>query len=126
MLFRSLNVSEEDIDKISKAILYHAGNIKKETSDKNLSIEARILRDADNIDAFGAIGLIRMISFCRDNNFPLFKSKEDWLNESVYGGVRAVISWQKSMLTKEGKILGEKRIRIMEQFLNELEREVNG
>lgn len=119
-----LNFPKEKIEKVCKAVLYHAGNIQKEVSDDQLTIEDKILRDADNIDAFGSIGLVRMISFCRDNSFPIFVSKEDRFDESIYGGVKGVIGWEKAMFTPEGKKIAKPRIKIMRDFLKKLEKEM--
>lgn len=114
---------QEEIDEISNATFLHCGNITGTAirDSKKMSIEAKILRDADNIDALGSIGLIRMIDFCKSQNLPYFKSKKDGLNDSIYGGVKAVIIWADSMLTIPGKRIGKKRIKIMKDFLEEME-----
>jgi len=123
-ILNHLDFSKEKIDKVCKAILNHCKNIHKIRNKEDLALEDKILGDADSIDAFGSIGLIRMINFCKDHNFPYFKSKKDELNDSIYGGVKAVISWEKTLFTKEGRRLAKSRMRILKEFLKNLEEEL--
>lgn len=61
---QNLNLSPDDIDKIIHCIKAHSfsNNITPET------LEAKILSDADKLDALGAIGLYRTIGFTIKNN----------------------------------------------------------
>lgn len=125
-ILKNFKFPEEKIGKVSKAIRLHCGTVYGDLEDpKKMSIEAQILRDADNLDALGSIGIIRMINFCNSQNFPIFKSKEDSLNDSIYGGMNFLLTYLEKMLTKEGKILCQEKIKIVKDFLNELLNEMN-
>jgi len=119
-----VNFPYAKIKKVQIVIEDHVGQmVKPIRKNYELSIESKILRDADNIDALGSIGLIRMISFCAANNIPYFKLLNDGWDDSVYGGVKSLLSWADKMLTPEGKEIGESRLPVMRDFLKQLEKE---
>ena len=118
---REINFPKNKIEKVQIAIEDHVGRVAKPVrKNKELQIESKILRDADNIDALGKIGLERQIAFCKNYNIPFFKSKEDKFNESAYGGIKEIITWADRMLTPEGKKIGQKRTKIMKDFLRKV------
>jgi uncharacterized protein len=124
LILRNFHFPEDKIKKIKVVIEDHCGNISAPIrKNSELCIESKIMRDADNIDALGSIGIIRQIAFCTANKIPFFKSKEDIFNESVYGGMKEIITWADKMLTPEGKKIGEQRVPIMKDFLKQLEME---
>lgn len=115
---------EEKIQKIKEIIRDHVGHmVESQRDEKKLPLESKILRDADNLDALGSIGLIRMISFSLNQNIPYFNSVEDGLDESFYGNVKFLLDWPEKMLTKEGREIGNERVRILKEFLSNLEKE---
>ena len=122
-ILQKLKFSEEKIEKIKNIIVQfrHIGKEPKEDFKK--SIESEIFLDADNLDALGGIGITRAIFFGLSKNFPVFKSKEDYLNDSMYGTIKEIINWEKSMFTKKAKRIGKKRTRIMKLFLKNIEKE---
>jgi uncharacterized protein len=123
-ILEKFKFNKKKIPAVCKAIELHCGTLYGEIcSIDEIPLEARILRDADNLDAVGGIGLIRMITFCNSQGFTMFKSKKDGLNESVYGGVKVMTSYPKKMLTPEGKTLCQDRVKIMKDFLKQLEEE---
>ena len=123
-ILRKMNFPENKIQKISKAILFHIRSISNVTIDpKEDFYEAQVLLDADALDALGSIGLIRMINFCQSQGFPIFKSKEDKLNDSIYGGIKFLLSYPEKIMTQKGKQISEQRIQILKDFLKQLEKE---
>jgi uncharacterized protein len=123
-ILKLLGFNEEKVSKIKEAIEDHVGHMKKPLRENfQLQIESKILRDADNIDALGSIGLIRMISFCFSKGIPYFITKEDKLDESLYGSVKFLVDWPEKMLTAEGRRIGEKRADILKRFLEQLEKD---
>ena len=123
-ILKQFNFPEEKIRKVQISIEDHCGMmVDPVRKDSELCIESKILRDADNIDAFGAIGIIRQIAFCTANGIPYFKSKGDKLNESMYGGMKEIITWKNKMLTPEGKRIAESRIPIMKKWCKQIEKE---
>jgi uncharacterized protein len=116
--------SDNQIRKIKMIIEDHVGMIGKPIRDNSeLCIESKILRDADNLDALGSIGIIRQIAFGTANNIPYFISKEDGWDESIYGSMKEIITWADKMLTPRGKHLAEQRVPVMKEFIEQLERE---
>lgn len=119
-----INFPPEKIKKVQIIIEDHVGMVVEPVrKNSELSIESRILRDADNIDALGAIGLARQISFCSAKSIPYFISKDDRFNDSTYGGIKSIITWADKMLTPQGKKIAKQRITIMKEFLKQMERE---
>jgi uncharacterized protein len=123
-ILKLLNFSEEKIKKIKIAIEDHVGIIGEPLrKDSELLIESKILRDADNIDALGSIGIIRMISFCTSKNYHYFISKADKFGESIYGSLKGLLEWPNKMLTSEGKKLADSRLPLIKDFLKQIEEE---
>jgi uncharacterized protein len=122
-ILQKAGFSKDKIKKIKIAIEDHVGQTAKPVrKNSELQIESKILRDADNIDALGKIGIERQISFCKSHNIPLFKSKKDKFNDSAYGGIKEIIHWADNMLTKEGKMLAKQQVKVMKSFLRKLEK----
>lgn len=121
-LLKRLGFSKNKIEHIQEVIIHHVGHMEKSARGR-LSTEAKILRDADNIDALGSIGIIRMIQFSLKQEIPYFTSKKDKLNQSFYGNLKFLLSWPDKMLTKEGKSIGKKRVKIIKSFLKQIEKE---
>jgi uncharacterized protein len=123
-ILEEISFPKSKIQLVQIAIEDHVGNIEKPIrKDSELLIESKILRDSDNLDALGSIGLIRMISFCIANNIPYFKSMEDGWDESIYGGVKTLLTWPSKMLTPEARKIAETRLPVMKDFLKQLEKE---
>ncbi len=68
------NISSEFIEKVVNAILYHSYSYARKHNIKPLSEEAKILSDADKLDALGIVGFLRV--FLYDKN----RSLEDIIN----------------------------------------------
>jgi len=117
-ILKDMKISKENILKIQHAIINHNRNFSKETPlpKSKLSMEAQILIDADNIDALGSIGLVRMIQFSTRQGVPLFHSKNDKLDTTLYGNMKFMINISNKMLTKSGTKLAKSRIKVMNDF----------
>lgn len=80
------------------------------------SLEARILSDADKIDAMGAIGIYRTIQFNAERGLPLPR---------ILGHIKGKLLKLPNLLyTNTGKEMAKKRISIMENYLRCLEEEL--
>jgi len=108
---QDFNISSNNIDSIIHCIKAHSfsNNIIPKT------LEAKILSDADKLDALGAIGLYRMISFTIMNK----------------GGIKKVIEHLESKIIKLkdllyldiSKEIAEKRQKIILDFYKEIKNE---
>jgi uncharacterized protein len=128
-ILKKFNFPKDKIKAVQHAIINHnrAFSLEKPTPISKLSLEAKLLYDADMLDAIGAVGLIRAISFVlhtpQYQDMPYFVSKKDKLDQSFYGNVKYLIEISKRMMTPPGKKLGKQRAKILKDFLRELEKE---
>ncbi|MFD1928188.1 HD domain-containing protein [Sporosarcina siberiensis] len=133
-ILTSLGVKSELIEEILHCILsvsFSGGNEKEITS-----IEGAIIRDADRLDAIGAIGIARTFAFGGAKGRKLYDVDEEVrlkMSEKEYRqrGTASVTHFHEKllllrdlMITKEGKKLAEERHAFMVLFLEQLENEV--
>ena len=127
-ILKENNFFDDEIKIISDAIREHSFSKGKIPS----SIEGKILQDADRLDAIGAIGLARVFSFSGSNNRPFYDPKDPFSrNRSVNDNKWALdhffeklLTLEKKMNTKTGKILAKNRTKILKNFLKELKSEI--
>jgi len=127
--------SPEQIEKVLACIdsvSFSGGNEREITS-----IEGAILRDADRLDALGAIGIARTFAFGGARGRKLYDPGENIRSEmseeeyrmrgtaSVTHFYEKLLLLKDMMLTTEGKRLAEERHRYMVGFLEQLDLEVD-
>lgn len=100
------------------------------------SLEAAIMRDADRLDAIGAVGIARAFAFGGAKKRKLYDLEEvprDKMTEAAYRKkeVATVTHFYEKLLkvkglmvTKEGRRLAEERHAFMENFLVQLTKEI--
>ena len=96
------------------------------------TLEARILQDADRLDAMGAIGIARLFvtggamgremyhlqdPFCQDRD----PDDKRWNLDHFY---RKLLKLESGMHTSAAKRLAAKRARVLKQYLQDLEEEI--
>lgn len=107
------------------------------TPDYELPLEGRCVRDADRLDAMGAIGVARAVAYGAERSHPLSRAdchpKE--LDESNYGsgGQTTVNHFFEKLLilherleTRTAKTMAVRRHRFLLSFLDELEKDLEG
>ncbi len=105
---------------------------RRRNGDGPKSIEAKVLYDADKLDALGAIGLARAFHFAGQAGARVHNSKDEALNGAPYGredtAYREFLVKQqylaKDLLTASGRQLATQRTRFMESFFSQLNAEV--
>lgn len=127
------NYSQEEIDEIEYIISNISWNYGK-NAELN-SLNAQIVRDADRLDAIGAMGIIRTIEFGHskqrnfydqenikqeNNNYTFNQCTESTLSHFY----EKLLLLKDKMHTKTAKIMAEDRHNIMVEFLNEFYREL--
>lgn len=124
-MLQKLGMKEAKIPKVKESIIDHCARFNP-TGKKwaEFTIETRIHRDADEIDALGYIGLARMITYSASQGWPYFKSKNDKVDVSLYGNVKYLAKWPETMMTPEGKKIGKEKTKILLQFMKGLETEI--
>lgn len=98
---------------------------------KPLTIEAKILYDADKLDMLGAVGLARAIGYAHDVDQALWtpktKSKKDGDNNQEVSVVdecmKLANNTYKNLQTKEGRRLASTKIESMRRYYFELKKE---
>jgi uncharacterized protein len=97
------------------------------------TLEAKIVQDADRLDAIGAIGIARCFSvggllqrplYCNSDPFSKNRTPDDTKYTIDHFFIK-LFKLPDSLQTSSGKKEGEKRISIMKQFLQQLGLEIN-
>jgi len=134
VLLESQGLPAEFIGSVCSCIQTHRFRNDK----KPVSLEAKILADADRLDAMGAVGIGRAFLFGGEHGQRLWVEKMESKKERFFPGMDAseyspVMEYRlklsrlkERMLTKIGKKEAEERHRFMEAFFKELEDEISG
>ncbi|MEY9971328.1 uncharacterized protein ABH966_001701 [Lysinibacillus sp. RC46] len=133
-LIAELSLSEEKKQHIQDCIAqvsYNGGNELEATS-----LEAKIVRDADRLDAIGAIGIARTFAFGgakgrklydKEENARTDMTEEEYRNKntsSVTHFYEKLLLLKDLMITDKGKQMAEERHQFMVQFLEQLQNEI--
>lgn len=127
---KTINYPSIYYDEIFHAIESHSfsANIQPKT------IEAKIVQDADRLDAIGAIGIARCFStsgmlkrelYCNEDPFNVHKYRE--LNDLKYSldhFFKKLLNISVTMQTKSGIDESKKRLQTMQQYLLSLQSEI--
>ncbi|WP_068541821.1 HD domain-containing protein [Thermodesulfatator autotrophicus] len=118
------------IERVAEAIASHRFRSKKRLK----TLEARVLFDADKLDALGAVGIGRAFLFAGEVGARLHNPEVDLSQTEPYS--REDTAWREfklklskikdHMLTEEGRRLAQERYRFMEEFFERLHKEVAG
>jgi len=122
------NYGSNEIKIISDAINEHS--FSKGVVPKTL--EGKVLQDADRLDAIGSVGIARAFAvggaegrsfYNIQDPFCVSRYPDDskWTIDHFY---KKLLLLDKKMNTKTAKIEARRRIKIMKQFLKQLEREI--
>jgi len=116
------------------------------TDKKPESIEAKILFDADKLETVGAIGVARAFAWVGRHGAKIYKkpeSLEDYIRENLGGKINGRIREKskhsvhinyetkdkyllEKLYTESARKIGRERLEYYKNFLDRLEREVNG
>lgn len=132
----SIDVSKDDINKIISIIktMSFKGGVVDSTQ---ISIEGKVVQDADRLDAIGAIGIARTFAYGGSKERPIydpsvapinFESLEqvkNLENHTVNHFYEKLLKLKDLMNTKTAKEIAKKRHEFMESFLDEFYSEWN-
>ncbi len=129
-VLKKYNYPEITIDRIIHCIETHRFRGEKMPQSK----EAKILFDADKIDAIGAIGIGRAFVFAgeigakvHNKDIDIEKTKSYTEEDTAYREFTVKLQKVKDrMLTEEGKRIAEERHKFMVDFFDRLNKEVEG
>jgi len=115
-------------DGISQAIMAHSysADIKPNT------LEAKIVQDADRLDALGAIGIARCLQVSAKMGVALYNSEDAFCERrkaddrqfTIDHFYVKLLNLVDTMNTRSAKIEAQKRTLFMKQYLNQLAREL--
>lgn len=139
---KKLGFPEDKIKHIKDCIISH----RYKTDNKPKTLEAKLLFDADKLDALGAIGVARHFVWIGKNNAHIYKKVkdidaylEDNCSKKVNGRIKdkskhsPQIEYEikikhiiKRLSTNKAKKVARERLKFFKDFLDRLEKEVKG
>lgn len=141
--FEKFNYPKEKIDKILSIISNISWRKELELSSKanEISFELKVVRDADRLDAIGAVGIARCMAFTGAKNRPIYQAdlkpienmtadqynKQTIKNEStaINHFYEKLVKIKDKMTTETGKKLALERHNFMIQYLNQFDKEIS-
>ncbi|MBS3760041.1 MAG: HD domain-containing protein [Halodesulfurarchaeum sp.] len=128
-ILREHGVAAERVSAISHAIRAHRFSRGPEPE----SLEAKILSDADNLDALGAVGIARCFTQGGDRGSPIHdpdlppKADETEAGATQYNHFyKKLLDLPARMYTQTGREIAEDRREFMKQFLTRFDDEIAG
>lgn len=121
------------IKEIVDSVPYKGSNVE----DKSNSIEAKIVQDADRLDAIGAIGIARTFAYGGSNGNPIYNpntkpvlhnSFEEYKNgqtHTINHFYEKLLLLKDKLHTETARKIARKRHEIMEKYLEEFYKEWN-
>jgi uncharacterized protein len=106
-------------------------SFRKRQEAETLSLEGKIVQDADRLDALGAIGIVRTIEYGAAVGQPFYLA-EDWINgdENSRTGIghfhQKLFKLKDLMNTQVARQMAEQREAFMRQFLDQFLRQCAG
>ncbi len=141
-ILKKFNYSQDKINKIIHCILAH----RYRTGIKPKTKEAKILFDADKLDALGAIGVARAYIWIGNNKAQIYSdiSLREYIKKNIVGSrVNGRIKDKSKhnpffefelklkrlpskLYTQKAKMVAKERLSYMESFFDRLKEEING
>lgn len=138
-ILRNLAYEDEKVEKIKHCIITH----RFRTGNEPKTIEAKILFDADKLDAIGATGIARsfMLAGQFGQRLVVDESLNDYLNDNTSNNRRVkemskhtpFIEYEvklkkvpEKLYTKKAREIGIERLKFMEEYFNTLRLEIEG
>jgi len=128
-ILKKYDFSKEEITIIYNAIRDHSFSQNKVP----VTLEGKILQDADRLDALGAMGIARVFAtagslerpfYNIDDPFCKSRTPNDkiWTVDHFY---QKLLKLEYLMNTKSGKVEAKIRTRVLKEFLNQLKQEIS-
>lgn len=90
--------------------------------DDSVSIETKIVQDADNLDALGAVGIARMFAFGGANGQVMYDGSSDDSFSHIY---QRLFKLPELINTDYAKEEAEKRLKFMQEFIEQFKSEIH-
>lgn len=108
------NLSGELIDKVNEII----SQVSFSKGNSVTSLEAKVVQDADRLDAIGAIGIARAFAFGGSRGRELWNPDQPE-STTVQHFYDKLLKLKDLMNTETAKVIAEKRHRFLEEFLDQ-------
>ena len=137
-LLLGIDLTKEEKEHICHAIEHHEEYSFGGGTVTVTDIESKILQDADNLDATGAIGIARVFAFGAvhsrpfyDDNNPLVagyyeEGCSDLGKSTIHHCVNKIMRLDQTMNTKTGKKICKARCKYVHAFVDQFLKEWNG
>lgn len=127
-LLRERGAPEAFVEAVGYAIAVHPFSLGVTPT----TLEARVLQDADRLDAIGAIGLARCFATCASMRRPFYEEGDPfcerrapddklWGIDHVY---KKLLKLRDGMHTATGRALAARRNAVIERFMDDLRAEI--
>lgn len=128
-ILRSYGFKEELLEKVAHCVNSHRYSTGPEPETR----EAKVLCDADNLDAIGAVGVARTFSVggemgnpLADPDTPIEQDQTSTGENSLNHFYKKILNLKERMYTESGKEIAEERHDFTEEFVNRMEEEIRG
>lgn len=128
-ILEELDYSSNFIEEVQHCIRSHRYSKPPEPE----SIEAKVLSDADNLDALGASGIARTFTYggehesvIADPELPAEQDESEEGETSLNHLEKKILNLKSRMYTEAGKEIAEDRHEYVEEFVNRFKDEMNG
>ncbi|AMQ18096.1 HD domain-containing protein [Thermococcus peptonophilus] len=111
---RSLGYPEDKVEAVAHAIEAH----RFSRGPKPATLEAKILSDADKLDAIGAVGIARVFMYSGEHGRDI--------DASIKHFEEKILKLKDLMYTETARKMAEGRHRFTEEFIERLRREIEG
>lgn len=122
-ILTDLGAADETVEAVAHCVLAHrfSNDVEPQT------VEARVLSDADNIDALGAVGVARCFAHGGTHGYPLHGGFDRPASAGELAHVHEkLLALRDRMYTEPGRRLAEERHTFVESFANRFAAEVRG
>lgn len=128
-LLRAHGVSRETSEAVAHCIRAHRYANEPDPQ----TLEAKIVSDADNLDALGAVGLARCFAYGGEIGSPIHdpslppEADTTGIGQTQFNHLhKKLLDLPKRMYTDAGKALADARAKYIQQFIQQFEQEVSG
>lgn len=119
------DVCPERIPRVEHCVAVHDDLAFRGDDPQPRTLEAKILRDADNLDAMGAVGVARTFAFGGVHGTPLWDPDGDEYSQ-LYHFEDKLLRLRGELHTEPAKRLGEDRHAFLEEFYDQFYAEWHG
>ncbi|MBO3799781.1 MAG: HD domain-containing protein [Candidatus Brockarchaeota archaeon] len=120
-ILREIGFSSHKIKKVQEVIRQH----RFKNSVKATTLEAKILQDADRLDAIGAIGIARTFSYGGSRKVPMYSDDRN-VTSTLQHFHDKLLKIRSVLNTETAKAIAKERHEFMEVFLSRFLKEIEG